>query len=134
MSWNAAIIEEFRKNHGKVGGNFQGDPLLLLLHVGARTSKKRVNPVMYLKDADRYLVFASNGGADKNPEWYYNVKAHPDIQIEVGDETLDVRGEEVTGSERDRLYAKQSSLYPTFARYQRHTKRKIPVIALTPRN
>src|SRR5579864_6161254 len=71
MSWNARIIEEFRRNHGKVGGHFEGAPLLLLDHVGARTGKKRVNPVMYLKDGERYVVFASNGGADTNPDWYY---------------------------------------------------------------
>lgn len=131
--WNAGIIAEFRKNHGKVGGYFKGAPLLLLRHVGARTGKPRVNPVMYLKDGDRYLVFASKGGADTNPDWYYNLKAHPDIQIEVGDETIDVHAEEITGPERDRLYAHQASLYTGFDRYQRQTKRVIPVISLVPK-
>ncbi len=87
---------------------------------------------MYLKDGDRYLVFASKGGADTNPDWYHNLKAHPDIQIEVGDETVDVRAQEITGTERDRLYARQASLYPSFAEYQRRAKRTIPVIALVP--
>ena len=130
--WNAGVIAEFRRNHGKVGGNFKGAPLLLLRHIGARSGKPRVNPVMYLKDGNRYLVFASKGGADTNPDWYYNLKANPDIQIEVGDETIDVRVDEVTGPERDRLYARQASLYPSFAQYQRQTKRIIPVMALTP--
>ena len=88
--WNASIIAEFRKNHGKVGGYFEGAPLLLLHHTGARSGKARLNPIMYLKDGDCYLVFASKGGADTNPDWYYNIKAHPDVQIEVGDETIDV--------------------------------------------
>lgn len=131
--WNARIIAEFRGNHGKVGGQFEGAPLLLLHHTGARSGKLRVNPVMYLKDGDRFLVFASKGGADTNPDWYHNLKAHPDIQIEVGAETIDVHVEEITGPERDRLYARQASLYPAFAQYQRQTKRIIPVIALTPK-
>jgi deazaflavin-dependent oxidoreductase (nitroreductase family) len=130
--WNAHTIAEFHRNHGKVGGPFEGAPLLLLHHIGARSGKPRINPVMYLKDGDRYLVFASKGGADTNPDWYHNLKAQPDIQIEVRDETIDVRAQEITGTERDRLYARQSSLYPSFAEYQRRTKRTIPVIALVP--
>jgi deazaflavin-dependent oxidoreductase (nitroreductase family) len=132
--WNAGVIEEFRKNHGKVGGDFEGAPLLLVHHKGARSGKSRVNPVMYLKDGDRYLVFASKGGAPTNPDWYHNLMAHPDdVQIEVGDKKIDVNAKEIKGAERDRLYAKQSSLYSSFAQYQRNTKRIIPVIALTPR-
>ena len=131
--WNASTIAEFRRNHGKVGGHFEGAPLLLLHHFGARSGKPRINPMMYLKDGNRYLVFASKGGADTNPDWYHNLKAHPDVQIEVGDETIDVRVEEITGPERDRLYARQASLYPAFARYQRQTGRIIPVIALRPK-
>jgi deazaflavin-dependent oxidoreductase (nitroreductase family) len=88
---------------------------------------------MYLRDGDRYIIFASKGGADTNPDYYYNLKAHPDIQIEVGDETIDVRAEEITGPERDRLFARQASLYPNFGEYQRGTKRIIPVIALVPK-
>jgi deazaflavin-dependent oxidoreductase (nitroreductase family) len=129
--WNASIIAEFRKNHGKVGGQFEGAPLLLIMHIGARTRKARINPVMYLRDGRRYLVFASKGGADTHPDWYHNLKAHPDVKIEVGNETIDVQAEEIKGPERDRLYAKQASLYPQFAQYQQKTKRIIPVIAFT---
>ena len=107
--------------------------MLLLHHTGARSGKSRVNPMMYLKDGDRYLVFASKAGADTNPDWYHNLKVHSDAQIEVGDETIDVRAKEITGHERDRVYAHQASLYPGFADYQRQTKRIIPVIALTPK-
>jgi len=133
-AWNASVIDEFHKNHGKVGGYFKGAPLLLLHHTGARSGKSRVNPMMYLKDGDRYLVFASKGGADSNPDWYYNMKAHPEVQIEVGDEKIDVRAEEITGPERDMLYKRQATLYPTFAEYQQKTKRTIPVAALVPRS
>ncbi len=130
--WNTGIIAEFRRNHGKVGGQFEGAPLLLINHTGARTGKSRTNPVMYLKDGRRYLVFASKGGADTNPDWYHNLKAHPDVKIEVGSETIEVRAEQITGPERDKLYTRQASLYPQFAQYQQKTKRIIPVIAFTP--
>ena len=131
--FNAHTIAEFHKNHGKVGGYFEGAPLLLLHTKGKRTGKTSVSPVMYLKDGDRYLVFASKGGADTHPDWFINLKAHPDIRIEVGDETIDVHAEEIKGQEHDSLYARQAKLYPNFGEYQRKTKRIIPVIALTKR-
>src|SRR5205809_4478533 len=111
--WNAGVIQEFRKNRGKVGGNFEGAPILLINHTGARTRKIRINPVMYLKDGHRYLVFASKGGADTHPDWYHNLKAHPDVKIEVGTETIEVHAEEIKGPERDRLYKQQAFTLPT---------------------
>jgi deazaflavin-dependent oxidoreductase (nitroreductase family) len=129
--FNSPIIDEFRANHGRVGGNFEGAPLLLLHTVGARTGKPRVNPMMFLPDGSRYVVLASKGGADTNPDWYYNVLAHPDTVIEVGDETLQVHAEEVLGDERNELFARQATLYPGFAGYEAKTTRIIPVIALT---
>lgn len=129
--WNAQIIGEFRKNHGRVGGNFEGAPLLLLHTIGRRSGRPRVNPVMYLGEGERYLVFASKGGADTHPDWYRNLMAHPDVKIEVGDETIDVQADNLEGPERDRLFERQATLYPGFAEYQRKTKRVIPVIALT---
>ena len=131
IDYNAQNIAEFRRNHGRVGGYFAGAPLLLIHTIGRRTGKHRVNPLMYLKDGERYLVFASKGGADTHPDWYFNLKAHPDIQIEVGDDTIDVHAEEVMGREHDTLYARQATLYPQFGDYQRKTKRIIPVIVLT---
>lgn len=131
--YNEGVIAEFRGNHGRVSGSFEGAPLLLLQHIGAKTRKQRVNPLMYLRDGDRILVFASKGGADKNPHWYHNLKAFPDVKVEVGDSLIEVHAEEVTGEERDRLYSRQVSLRPQFGEYQRKTKRVIPVIALTPR-
>src|SRR5260370_2458380 len=82
--WNTGVIAEFRKNHGKVGGQFEGAPLLLINHKGAHTGKSRTNPVMYLKDGHRYLVFASKGGAPTNPDWYHNLNAHPEFNTDVG--------------------------------------------------
>jgi deazaflavin-dependent oxidoreductase (nitroreductase family) len=133
VDFNAQTIAEFRKNHGKVGGYFEGAPLLLLHTSGKRSGKPRVNPMMYLKDGDRYLVFASKAGADTHPDWYHNLKANPEVQAEIGDETIDVHAEEITGRERDDIYRRQATLYPGFAEYERKTKRVIPVIALTKR-
>ncbi|HEY6283307.1 MAG TPA: nitroreductase/quinone reductase family protein, partial [Nitrososphaerales archaeon] len=82
---------------------------------------------------ERYLVFASKGGSDTHPDWFLNLKAHPEVEIEVGDETLDVHAEEVTGPERDTIYGRQATLYPQFAEYQRKTKRIIPVVGFTKR-
>jgi len=131
VDYNEKNIAEFRSNHGKAGGWFEGAPLLLIHTFGRRTGTHRVNPVMYLKDGECYLIFASKGGADTHPDWFLNLMAHPDTQIEVGDDTIETHAEEVTGRERDALYGRQATIYPQFAEYQRKTKRVIPVIALT---
>ena len=133
-NFNERNIAEFRSNHGKVGGYFEGAPLLLLDTIGAKSGRLHVVPVMYLKDGERYLVFASKGGADSNPDWYYNLRAHPDFSIEVGDDKMEVHASVLEGAERDRLYERQASLYPAFAGYQSKTRRVIPVIALTTRS
>jgi deazaflavin-dependent oxidoreductase (nitroreductase family) len=85
---------------------------------------------MYLRDGDRLLIFATKAGAPTNPHWYHNLLAHPEVTIEVGPETNQAIATQVTGEERDRLYAKQAELYPQFADYEKRTTRKIPVIAL----
>jgi deazaflavin-dependent oxidoreductase (nitroreductase family) len=131
--YNAKIVEEFRANEGRVGGNFEGAPLLLLHHTGAKTGTAYVNPLVYLPDGERYIIFASKAGAPTNPDWYHNLKAHPDVQIEVGTDTISVRVSEVEGEERDRLFAAQEARMPTFSEYvEKAGARKIPVIALTP--
>ncbi len=132
--FNQRTIDEFRASHGRVGGNFAGAPLLLLHTVGARSGQPRINPVMYLADGDRYLVFASKAGSDSNPGWYWNLRASPDVTIEVGDETIVVGATELTGAERDEKYRIQSERFPGFAGYQQKTSRTIPVIALTRRD
>ncbi|HVC22433.1 MAG TPA: nitroreductase family deazaflavin-dependent oxidoreductase [Candidatus Dormibacteraeota bacterium] len=132
--FDSRTIADFRANGGKVGGNFEGAPLLLLHSTGARSGEARINPVMYLADGDRYLVFASKGGSPSNPAWYHNLMAHPEATIEVGRDTLEVRAVPLTGKERDELYQRQSTLYPGFAEYQAKTKRTIPVVALTPKS
>ena len=131
--FNARNIEEFRANHGKLGGTFEGAPVLLLHSIGAKSGEERVNPMMYLADGEHYLVFASAAGADRNPAWYWNLIAHPDATIEVGDQKLDVHAVELTGAERDVKYAEQAKRYPGFADYQRKTSRTIPVLSLIPK-
>ncbi len=128
--FNEGIIREFRANGGKVGGGFEGAPLLLLHTTGAKSGKERVAPMMYLQDGERVLVFASKAGAPDNPDWYHNILAEPRVSVEMGTESYDARAEVVTGDERDRLFARQAQLYPGFAEYQEKTDRVIPVVAL----
>ena len=129
--WNTKVIEEFRANHGKVGGMFVGAPLLLLTTTGAKTGATRVNPLMYLPlDDDRIAIFASKGGAPSHPDWFHNVKANPTVTVEVGDDSYRAVATEVTGDERDDLYGRQAELYPQFAAYQSDNPRLIPVVVL----
>jgi len=128
--WNASIIKEFRTNEGRVGGRFEGAPLLLLTTTGRRSGEHRTNPMMYLADGDRLLVFASKGGAPTHPDWYRNLVANPQVTVEVGTETFPAHATVLEGEERDRLYAEQSRRYPGFGEYQRNTSRVIPVVAL----
>jgi deazaflavin-dependent oxidoreductase (nitroreductase family) len=131
--FNAQVIEEFRANEGKAGGMFEGMPLVLVHNVGAKSGTEYVTPLVYLPDGGRYLIFASKGGAPSHPGWFHNLKAEPNVTIEVGSDTTEAVAEEITGEERDRLYAIQEEQQPQFAGYAQKTDRKIPVIALTPR-
>ena len=99
--YNAQIIDEFHANEGRVGGMWEETPMLLLHHIGAKSGKSRVTPLAYLRDGGRHVVIASNGGAPTSPGWYHNLKAHPNVTIEVGTETFDVVARETTGEERE---------------------------------
>jgi deazaflavin-dependent oxidoreductase (nitroreductase family) len=132
--FNRAIIEEFRANDGKVGGPFEGAPVLLLTATGAKSGQRRTTPVVYLPDGDRLVIFASKGGAPSNPGWYHNLRANPSATVEVGTDTVDVDAVVTEGDERDRLFRKQAALYPQFADYEQKTTRQIPVIALQPKS
>jgi len=128
--WNDKIIEEFRANRGKVGGPFEGAPLLLLHSVGARSGASRVHPVMYQKVGDSFAVFASKGGAPSNPDWYHNLVANSRATVEVDSETFAVVARVAEGEERERIWTKQKAAYPGFAEYEQRTTRSIPVIIL----
>lgn len=128
--WNASIIKEFRENGGKVAA-FGQQPLLLLHTTGARSGEPRVKPLAYLAEGDRLYVFASMGGRPTNPAWYHNLLADPKVRVELGDETFDAVATEITGAQRDEVYARQAAFNANFAGYQERTTRVIPVIALT---
>jgi len=131
--FNTTIINEFRANGGKVGGPFQGAPVLLLHHAGAKSGTERVNPLMYQQVGDGYAIFASKGGAPSNPDWYYNLAAHPDTTIELGTSTLKVRARVANPDERERVWTKQKEVAPGFAEYETNAApRQIPVVMLDP--
>ncbi len=131
--WNRRTIEEFRANRGKVGGVWEGRPLLLLTAIGAKSGQSRTNPMMYLREGDHLYVFASKGGAPTHPDWYHNLLAHPEVTVELGGEKFSAVARPITGEARDQIYARWAAQYPQFREYQEKTTRKIPVIELEPR-
>ena len=127
---NESVIDEFRASRGKVGGAMAGVPLLLLTTVGAKSGKKRVNPLAYLTDGDRYVIIASFAGSPTNPPWYHNLLANPTVTVEVGAERFDAKARVLDEPDRTRLYREMAARVPTFDEYERKTTRRIPVIAL----
>lgn len=131
--WNQQVIKEFRENNGKVGGPFEGADLLLLHTTGAKSGLERINPLVYLPDEERLVIIASKAGAPSNPDWYYNVVANPEVEVEVGDEQFPVQATVTEEPERTQLYDKVAAQYPNFDEYRQKTTRTIPVITLTRR-
>lgn len=131
--FNCQVIAEFRANGGKVGGPFQGAPMVLVHHTGARSGTERVTPLVYQALDRGYAVFASKGGAPDDPDWYHNLRANPDTEIEVGEEVLPVRARTAEDDERERIWEKQKRDFPSFAEYEANTDRTIPVVVLEPR-
>ena len=134
--WNQGIIAEFRANEGRVGGMFKGAPMILVHHVGRTSGKEYVNPLVYLpgQGGDRVMyIFGSKGGAPTHPDWYRNLIAAGQATVEVGTDTFKVTVAEVTGEERDRIYAEQVKRIPGFGDYEKKTAgiRTIPVLRLT---
>ncbi len=129
--WNARVINEFRANGGKVGGQFEGANMILVHNFGAKSGTERVSPMVYFPDGDRFLIIASAAGSPKNPDWYHNLKARPEVTVEVGTETIPVVVEELPPAERDEKWAQITAVAPGFAEYQTKTSRTIPVLALT---
>ena len=133
--WNSSIIQEFRTNEGRVGGRFEGVPILLLHHRGAKTGTERVNPLAYQPlENGGMAVFGSKGGAPTNPDWFHNLRANPDAAVEVGTAKVDVKARVAEGHERDHIWEKQKRTRPGFAEYEERTKgrREIPVVILEP--
>ena len=128
--FNEKIIDEFRANAGKVGGRFEGAPLLLLHTTGAKTGRTRVKPLAYRRDGDRVVVFGTKGGAPTNPEWYYNIRANPRVTVEVGSDRFEADARVAPPDERDRIWRLQTQEVPVMADYQEKTDRTIPVVIL----
>jgi deazaflavin-dependent oxidoreductase (nitroreductase family) len=129
-SFNQQVIDEFRENGGRVGGSFEGAPLLLLHHTGAKTGSSYVNPLMYREVDGGWAIFASKGGHTEAPAWYGNLLAHPETQIELGTETIDVTARDAEGEERESIWEAQKRDFPQFAGYEQTANRTIPVVIL----
>ncbi|HYH30108.1 MAG TPA: nitroreductase family deazaflavin-dependent oxidoreductase [Pseudonocardia sp.] len=131
--WNQQVIDEFRANSGRVGGMFEGAPMILIHHVGAKSGAERVAPLVYFpEDEGRMVIVASAGGAPTHPAWYHNLRANPKIDVEVGVRTYPVLAEEITGADRDEVWQRVVAERPGFADYQEKTERTIPLLRLTP--
>jgi deazaflavin-dependent oxidoreductase (nitroreductase family) len=131
--WNDKIIKEFRENDGVVGGPFAGMPMVLVHSTGAKTGEVRVNPLAYQRIDERTVaIFASKGGHPTHPDWYYNLVANPEVTVEIGAETFEVKAREAHGDERERIWEKQKKDLPGFGEYEEKTKgvRTIPVLIL----
>ncbi|HLU58241.1 MAG TPA: nitroreductase family deazaflavin-dependent oxidoreductase [Pseudonocardia sp.] len=131
--WNEKIVAEFRANSGRVGGMFEGVPMILVHHVGARSGAERVTPLVHFPEDDqRTVIVASNGGAPKHPAWYFNLKANPKIEVEVGAERYTAVAEELPRAERDEFWKRVVAERPGFADYERTAgDRVIPLVRLT---
>lgn len=127
---NRTVIDEFRANGGTAGGIFEGKPLVLVHHIGAKSGTERIAPLVYLPDDGRVFIFASKGGADSHPDWYHNLVANPVVTVEIGTETYSATARILEGAERDEIYAKQIEAEPQFGEYQAKTERVIPVVEL----
>ncbi len=131
VAWNAAVLEEYRANGGRVGGVLTGMDLLLLTTTGARSGEPRTILTVYLPDGDRYLLVASNFGKPRHPGWYHNLVSTPDVTVEVDGERFAARAVVLDGAERERAFATVTARYPFYAAYQDGVARTIPVVALT---
>ena len=129
--YNTQIIEEFRANDGKLSGHWEGRDLLLLTTTGRKSGRKHTTPMVYVRDGDRMLVFASKGGAPNHPDWYFNLVADPNVEVEVGAERFDATAVPLSREERDAAFSEQAAKVPAFQEYQDKTTRVIPVVALT---
>jgi deazaflavin-dependent oxidoreductase (nitroreductase family) len=129
-AYNAALIDEFRQNGGRVTGMFEGRPLVLLTTTGAKSGTKRTTPVVYTTDGDNVVVIASKRGAPTNPDWYHNLVTNPAVTVELAGESYEARARVAQGDERERLWRAQADRMPNFDEYQNATTRQIPVVVL----
>ena len=128
--FNRKIVEEFKANNGKVGGQFAGAPLLLLTTKGARSGRAYTTPLVYSRDGDRIVLIASYAGGPRNPDWYHNLVANPTPTIDLGSERFEAKATVTSGAERERLFDQQAAMMPVFNDYRKKTTRQIPVVVL----
>jgi deazaflavin-dependent oxidoreductase (nitroreductase family) len=124
----------YRLTRGVVGGRIPGGaPMLLLDHVGAKSARKRTNPLVYLRDDPNFVIVASKGGSHRHPAWFHNLRAHPETTVQVGSRRLPVTARVATPAERSRLWPEVVGTYGGYEGYQRRTEREIPLVILEPR-
>ena len=131
-AFNRSIIDEFRANDGKVGGQFANANLLLLTTTGAKSGQPRVSPLAYFRIDGKLIIIGSFAGAPVNPAWVHNLRADPAAHVEVGTDSFDVTARELPAAERDELFDKVAAAAPGFAEYQSNTRRVIPLFELQP--
>jgi deazaflavin-dependent oxidoreductase (nitroreductase family) len=129
--FNTQVIEEFRTNDGRVGGPFEGAPMILVTHTGRRSGRRITTPLVHTRDGDDVVIVASKAGADEDPLWFHNIREDPNVRVEIGTEAYDAVARIAEGDERDRLFAAHAELMPNFADYQEKTDRVIPVVVLS---
>lgn len=141
LDLNSGVIDEFRANGGRCGGRWEGNPMVLLTTVGAKSGQARTSPLTYTTDGDRLVLIASRAGDDRHPDWYHNLVAHPDVIIELGTERFEARAAVADEPERSRLLDARIAAMPRFGNYVEMTERTIPVVvierkdsAVTPRS
>jgi deazaflavin-dependent oxidoreductase (nitroreductase family) len=127
-------VEEYEGSGGTRGTRTHDLPVIILTTLGAKSGKVRKTPLMRVEDSGQYAVVASLGGAPKNPVWYYNVKSHPEVELQDGPVKQDMVAREVTGEERDKWWEIAVRTFPPYAGYQKKTEREIPVFVLTPKD
>ncbi|MEX1218672.1 MAG: nitroreductase/quinone reductase family protein [Acidimicrobiales bacterium] len=129
-NWNQQIMDEFRSHGGRVGGQFEGVPMVIVHHAGAKTGTIRHTPLTYLPIGEDLAIFGTKGGSPTNPAWYHNLIANPETVVELGSETISVRVREAKGAERDELFDRQKKAMPPFVDYEAATSRVIPVLVI----
>jgi F420H(2)-dependent quinone reductase len=122
----------YKLTGGKIGGKMWGAPVLLLTTIGRKSGKQRTTPVLFLKDGNRIALVASNGGRDRDPSWWNNLRHNPMAEVQIKRENWTARAEKASSFEKPRLWSMLTKMYPSYNEYQRKTKREIPVIVLTP--
>ena len=122
----------YRASGGRIGGQIIGLGVLLLTTTGSKSGEPRTTPLGYIRDGEAYVIVASNGGSDRHPAWYFNLRRQPHARIQVRDETLEVTATTMEGTERERVWARVVQDGPGYAGYEKRTSRPIPLVRLTP--